>query len=246
MTAAAENLVGQAGIVTGGGGGIGGAIARRLAGLGARLVVSDLTEASAQRVVDEIAGEGGEAVAVAADVRRFADTERLRDVCLERFGRLDFVVANAGIADTSTMAEGDPERWRAVIETNVLGVAYTVRTVLPTLRAQGNGHVVILASISGREVYAGEPIYIASKWAVVGLGGALRKELVGSRVRVTLIEPGLVDTPLTRSNPFAQTLLETTEPLQVDDIARAVAFALLQPPYMAVSEIVLRSTAQEI
>ncbi len=246
MTEPADDLRGRSGIVTGGGQGIGAAIVRRLSRLGANLVVTDLDLARAQSLVGALEAGEGEAVAVAADVRQFAEVEQARDICLDRFGKIDFVVANAGVGDTSTLADGDPERWRTVIETNVLGVAYTIRAVLPPMREQGNGHIVLLASVSGRETYAGEPIYIASKWAIVGLGGALRKETVGSGVRVTLIEPGLVDTPLARSNPFAQTLMETVTPLQDDDVARAVAYALLQPPHMAINEIVLRPVVQEI
>jgi NADP-dependent 3-hydroxy acid dehydrogenase YdfG len=239
-------LKGKAGIVTGAGSGIGAAIARELASLGARLVLADLSEERLAATAAVIAASGGEAAPVVADVRNFHDTERMRDRCREGYGRIDFTVANAGTGDTSTLHEGDPERWRVVIETNVLGVAHTVRAVLPTMREQGDGHLVLMASVSGRETYVGEPIYIASKWAVVGLGYALRRETVGTGVRVTLIEPGLVDTPLARSNPFAQNWLETIDPLRDEDVARAVAFVLSQPKHMAINELVLRPVVQEV
>jgi NADP-dependent 3-hydroxy acid dehydrogenase YdfG len=237
-----ERLDGAAGIVTGAGRGIGAAIVRELTGRGARLVVADLSAGA----LAETAAIPGEIVPIAADVRAVADVERLRDTCLERFGRIDFAVANAGVADASSLADGDPVWWRTVIETNVLGVAYTIRAVLPTMLQQRDGHIVMMASVSGRESYAGEPIYCASKWAVVGLGHALRKETVGTGVRVTLIEPGVVDTPLVRSNPFALAWLETITPLQDQDVARAVAFALAQPKHMAINELVLRPVAQEV
>lgn len=239
-------LDGKVGIVTGAGSGIGAAISRELASLGARLVLADLYDNRLAETAAAIAGVGGEAVTVVADVRNFHDTERLRDACLDRYGRIDFTIANAGTGDTSTLHEGDPERWRVVLETNVLGVAHTIRAVLPTMREQANGHLVLMASVSGREIYVGEPIYIASKWAVVGLGYALRRETVGTGVRVTLIEPGLVDTPLARSNPFAQAWLETIDPLRDEDVGRAVAFALTQPAYMAINELVLRPVVQEV
>jgi NADP-dependent 3-hydroxy acid dehydrogenase YdfG len=241
-----ERMDGVAGIITGAGRGIGAAIARTLADLGARLVLADRDEETLAETIAAITAAGGEALPVAADVRDHRDMERLRDACLERFGRIDFAVANAGIGDASSMDEGDPERWRAVIETNVLGVAYTIRAVLPAMREQGDGHLVLIASVSGREAYIGEPIYSASKWAVVGLGHSLRKETVGTGVRVTLIEPGLVDTPLVRSHPFAQAWLETIAPLQDEDVARAVAYVLTQPKYMAINELVLRPIAQEV
>jgi NADP-dependent 3-hydroxy acid dehydrogenase YdfG len=241
-----ERLDGAVGIITGAGSGIGAAIARAVSGLGARLVLADMVEPRVDAVVAGIVTSGGEAKPVVADVRQYGDLERVRDACLDRFGRIDFTVANAGTADAGTLADGDPERWRTVIETNVLGVAHTIRAVLPTMREQGDGHLVLIASVSGREIYVGEPIYIASKWAVVGLGYALRQETVGSGVRVTLIEPGLVDTPLARSHPFASDWMETIDPLRDEDVARAVAFVLTQPKHMAINELVLRPVSQDV
>jgi NADP-dependent 3-hydroxy acid dehydrogenase YdfG len=236
----------MAGIVTGAASGIGAAVTRTLAGQGARIVAGDLAEDRLSNFVAGMVAEGSEVVPVAGDVRRFPDVERLRDACLERFGRIDFAVANAGLVDAGTLAEGDPDRWRTVIETNLLGVAYTVRAVLPAMLAQGDGHLILLASVSGREAYAGEPIYAASKWGVVGLGHALRKETVGTGVRVTLIEPGMVDTPLTRANSFAQEWLQRAAPIKDEDIARAIAFVLAQPKYLAINELVLRPISQEV
>jgi NADP-dependent 3-hydroxy acid dehydrogenase YdfG len=241
-----DRLDGRGGLVTGGGRGIGAAIVSELARLGAGVVVTDLSDAAGEETVSGVATAGGEALAVVGDVRRFADLERARDACLARFGRVDFVVANAGVGDSSSLADGDPEGWRLTLEVNVLGVAQTVRSVLPTMLAQGDGHIVLIASVSGRESYVGEPIYVASKWAVVGLGHALRKETAGTGVRVTLIEPGVVDTPLARGNVFAQALFESIEPLQPEDIGRAVGWVLRQPKRMAINELVLRSTGQEL
>ena len=241
-----ERLDGRVGLITGAGRGIGAAIAREVAGLGAKLALVDLSLDGSQAVAEQLGRASGEAIALAADVRHFLELAAARDRCLERFGRIDFVVANAGIGDTSSMSEGDPERWRAVVETNVLGVAYTVRAVLPVFLRQGDGHVILIASVSGRESYVGEPIYVASKWAVVGLGHALRKETVGTGVRVTLIEPGVVDTPLARANVFAQKMFETITPLQDADIAQAVAFALTRPQHMAINELVVRPVGQEV
>jgi hypothetical protein len=241
-----QPLEGQAGIITGGGSGIGAAIARELSALGASLTIADIALSAAQTVADEVRATGGSAIALAADVRDFGQMAQLRDEALRAFGRIDFLIANAGLSDTSTLADGDPERWRKVIETNVLGVAYAARAVLPTMQAQQRGHIVITASVSGREIYAGEPIYIASKWGVVGLGYALRMEARAYGVRVTLIEPGLVDTPMARANPFAQDWLNNMSPLQPADVARAVAYALQQPPHMAINEIVLRPLSQEV
>lgn len=240
------NLNGQVGIITGGSRGIGAATALELAQLGARVIITGRTARDAEEVTERIHAAGGEALFVAADVRRYDDLERLCASCLARFGRIDFVVANAGIGDDGSLAAGDPARWQNVIETNVLGVAYTVRATLPVMQQQGNGHIVIVASVAGRESYVGEPIYLASKWAVVGLGYALRKEALRAGVRVTLIEPGLTETPFTRAIPQLAEWMDQIEPLQAEDVAGAVAYALLQPRYVGVNEIVLRPLQQEI
>ena len=99
-------------------------------------------------------------------------------------GRIDFVLANAGIAEQTRIDTGDPELWRAVIETNLLGVIYTVHAVLPTMIEQNSGHVIVMSSTSGREPYRGEPVYQASKWGQIGFSHALRLELQGTDIRV--------------------------------------------------------------
>ena len=156
------------------------------------------------------------------------------------------LVANAGIADQSTMAEGDPERWRAVVETNLLGTIFTVRAVLPQMLAQQRGHIFVTSSVSGREAYPGEAVYIASKWGQVGLAHALRQEVMDEGVRVTVVEPGIVDTPLTRDNPVVRPYLESTEPLLPEDVAEAILFAWRQPPHVVVSEVTVRPLRQRL
>ena len=233
-------LAGRVGIITGGTRGIGAAIARDTARLGARVVLCSRNADEGDALVSEIRGNHGESAFMVADVCNFEDMERLRDFALEQFGGLDFVVANAGITDQGTIADGDPQVWRAVIETNVLGAAYTIKATLPVLQAQGHGDIILMASVAGREIHPGEPIYAASKWAVVALGRALRHEVSQHGVRVTLVEPGLVETPLARSNPTIEAWLDAVDPLQPDDVARAVSYALSQPPNVVVGEILLR------
>jgi NADP-dependent 3-hydroxy acid dehydrogenase YdfG len=233
---------GKVAIVTGGARGIGAAISRELSGRGGRVMVGELSASRAE----EFARSAGtdSIVARPCDVRDFAQVTALHDAALADFGRLDFVVANAGITDWSSMSDGDPEQWRAVIETNVLGVAFTIRATLPTLLAQGSGHVVITASISGRVTYVGEPIYIASKWALVGMGRALRKELAATGVKVTLIEPGIVDTPLVSGTEEGREELAQVRALVPKDIASAVAFALGRPEHVDIEELVVAPTGQ--
>ncbi len=224
-------------IITGGGSGIGAATALEFARLGARLVLATLPMAGMDALIARIAGEGGEAIVAEVDVRDHQQVATLPALALERFGRIDVLVANAGIADQSTVTSGDPERWRKVVETNLLGAAYCVRYVSPHMARQHAGHIFLMASMSGRETYIGEPIYIASKWGLVGFGHAVRKELAPAGIRVTLIEPGIVDTPLTRLNPLVEPLLNASDPLGPEDVARAVVYAYNQPAHVVVSEI---------
>jgi NADP-dependent 3-hydroxy acid dehydrogenase YdfG len=237
-------LAGKVAVITGGGRGIGAAIGRNLAGQGARVVVGELDPDRAATSGDE--ATDASVIARACDVRRYEDLVALHDAAIAEHGRLDYVVANAGVTDWGLMSDGDPERWRAVIETNVLGTAFTIRATLPTLLSARAGHIVITASISGRVTYVGEPLYIASKWALVGLGRALRKELAGSGIRVTLIEPGIVDTPLVSGTEEGRRELAQLRPLSPADIASGVAFALAQPDHVDIDELVISPTEQAL
>jgi len=235
---------GPVGIVTGGLKGIGAASAVEFGRLGARMVLAARSLVGGDELVARVHDAGGEAVLESVDVRDPVAQERLARRATDEWGRIDFLLANAGIADQSRVADGDPGRWRAVIETNLLGVMFSCRAVLPTMLAQGSGHILIMSSVSGRESYVGEPVYVASKWGQVGFAHALRLELLEPGIRVTVVEPGLVDTPLTRDNPKILPLLEAIEPLTAEDVARAVVFAFQQPPHVAVSEIVVRPQRQ--
>jgi NADP-dependent 3-hydroxy acid dehydrogenase YdfG len=239
-------IEGMAGIVTGAGRGIGEGCARMLAALGARVLLLDLDEGTVADTAARIEAEGGTVAARVADVREWPSVEEAVAACIETFGTIDFAVANAGIGDYSSLDTGDPERWRRVVETNFLGVLHTVRAAFPRMKERGRGHIVLMASIAGRQSWVGEPVYIATKWAVVGLGWALRKEALEHNVRVTMIEPGMVDTPLVRSTEEGRSELERFAALGVDDVARAVAFALAQPEGVAVSELMITPVGPEL
>ena len=236
-------MTSSAGLVTGAASGIGAATVNRLVAAGAHVVAADLHWPGDR---PETRGDGDRVLRIRCDVRKYNEVESAADLCVSTHGRVDFVVASAGIADTSSMADGDPERWRAVLETNVLGVLHAVRGALPAMQRAGRGHIVLIASLSGRESYVGEPVYIASKWAVVGFGNSLRKEVGPMGVKVTLVEPGLVDTPMARANPFAKPLFDAFDPLRPEDIAEAIAFVLSQPPGVLVRELALQPLGQEI
>jgi NADP-dependent 3-hydroxy acid dehydrogenase YdfG len=231
------DLTGRAGVITGAGKGIGEAVALELAGLGAQLVVCARTQRDIDRLVDKITAAGGQAIGFVGDVRHYDEMERLAKTCADAYGKVDFAVPNAGMDIEGNMLDADPADWQAMIDTNVLGTAFLIRATLPHMKKQNDGHIVIMASISGRVTYLGEPMYIASKWAIAGMGGALRKEALEYNVRVTLIEPGLVDTPMIHSLPEGKHDLEKIEALSPEHIAWAVAFALAQPPIVNTTQI---------
>ncbi|MCL2780492.1 MAG: SDR family oxidoreductase [Actinomycetia bacterium] len=242
MTGAASApppLAGRVAVVTGGTYGIGAAAAATLSELGAAVVAAGRRP---EAVKEPIAG----VTYLAADVRSYDDMQRLRDTALSQYGGLDIVVANAGISDWGVLAEGDPTHWPQVVETNILGTAYTLKATLPHLIAQGHGHVVIVSSISGRVAYAGEPIYIATKWALVGLGRSVRKEVAPHGVKVTLIEPGIVDTPMVSNTEEGRLELAQVEALTAANVADTIGYALTRPGHVDIDELMLSPVEQTL
>lgn len=237
-------LDGKVALITGGGSGIGAAVARDLASAGAAIVVTGRRLALLEQQVEAITADGGRASACAADVRDFGSVQAAVDHAVDVFGGLDILVASAAIADFGPVEVADPDLWAAVVETNVLGVLYAVRAALPRFSGQGSGHVVIVSSASGRETYVGEPAYIATKHATVAFAESLRKEVAPSGIRVTVVEPGLVETPLIHVYPEADSLVPGVVPLDAGDVAAVVKFALEQPPNVDVFEVVVWPTTQ--
>src|SRR4051794_3300320 len=220
-------------LITGASSGIGAATARRAAASGRRVVLA----ARSVGKLDELAAElGGEdrAIAVACDVTEWADVQGAVAAATGAFGRLDAVFANAGFGGARGWEREDVERWREMILTNVYGAAITVRAALPALR-ETRGHIVLTGSVAGRRALAGS-VYSCTKFAVTAMGEALRQDVDGTGIRVTLVEPGIVDTPFFDERP--------ADGLEADDVARAVLFALDQPPHVDVNEILVRPTAQ--
>jgi len=220
-------------VITGASTGIGAATARAAVEVGYRVVVAARSEDRLAGLAEELGGEE-RALAVRCDVSEWEDQEELVSRTLERFGRIDVAFANAGFGAKRGFLEETPEFWRSMVLTNVLGVAYTIRAVLPAIR-ESRGHVVLTSSVAGRRALAGS-LYSSTKWAVTGMGEALRQELNGSGCRVTLIEPGMVDTPFF-DDPV-------TDALAPEDVARAVLYAVSQPSHVDVNEILVRPTAQ--
>ena len=170
-----------------------------------------------------------------ADVADCGAQQALAARALEHFGGLDVVFANAGFGAQRSFLGDSPEHWRDMVLTNVLGVAYTVRATLETIRER-RGHYVLTSSAAGRRALPGS-LYSATKHAVTAMGESLRQELNGTGARVTLIEPGMVDTPFL-DNPGEGRL-------EAHEIAEIVMFALAQPAHVDVNEILVRPTAQD-
>jgi NADP-dependent 3-hydroxy acid dehydrogenase YdfG len=156
---------------------------------------------------------------------------------LDGFGQIDVVFANAGFGAKRGFLEESPEQWHAMVTTNVLGAAYTIRAALPHFRERNAGHFLLTSSVAGRRALPGS-LYSATKWAVCGMGEALRQELAETAIRTTLIEPGMVDTPFFDS--------EVSGALVAEDIARTVMFALSQPPHVDVNEVLVRPVHQPL
>jgi len=220
-------------LITGASSGIGAATARHAAGAGYRLVLAARSTDKLEALADELGGEH-RAIAVTCDVTDFDQQEAMVAATLDAFGRLDVVFANAGFGAKRGFLEETPELWRDMVLTNVLGAAYTIRATIPALKDSA-GHLLLTSSVAGRRALPGS-LYSATKHAVTAMAESARQDLNDTGVRVTSIEPGMVDTPFF-DNPVSNAL----EP---DDIARAVMFAVTQPPHVDVNEILIRPVSQ--
>ncbi|MFZ1995192.1 MAG: SDR family oxidoreductase, partial [Solirubrobacteraceae bacterium] len=221
-------------LITGASSGIGAATARAAADAGYRLA---LAARSVDKLGELAAQLGGEerALAIKCDVTEWADQEAMVTEVLERFGQLDVAFANAGFGAKRGFLSETPEFWRSMVLTNVYGAALTIRATVEALKAS-QGHLLLTGSVAGRRALPGS-LYSATKWAVTAMGEGARQELNGSGVRVTLIEPGAVDTPFFENQPKTA--------LVAEDVARAIMYAVSQPPTVDVNEILIRATSQE-
>jgi NADP-dependent 3-hydroxy acid dehydrogenase YdfG len=220
-------------VITGASSGIGAATARAAAADGYNLVLAARSKDRLDALVGEIGAE--RAIAVETDVTEWESNERLAQTALERFGRIDVVFANAGFGATRGWLNETPEHWREMVLTNVLGAAYTLRAAIPAVK-ETKGHLLVTGSVAGRRALPGS-LYSCTKWAVTAMGEAVRQDLNDTGVRVTVIEPGMVDTPFFDNGA-------PSGALHPEDIARAVMYAVSQPPHVDVNEMLIRPTAQ--
>jgi NADP-dependent 3-hydroxy acid dehydrogenase YdfG len=234
MSTDTSNPSGRVLLITGASSGIGAATARQASADGWRLVLAARSHEPLEALAQELGGPE-RALAVRCDVTDWAAQQRMAQVALAAFAQIDAVFANAGFGGPRGFLSDTPEHWREMVLTNVYGAALTLRATIPALR-ESRGHLLLTSSVAGRRVLPGS-MYSCTKHAVTAMGEAARQDLHGSGIRVTLIEPGITDTPFFENRPAAA--------LAASDIARAVLYAVSQPPHVDVNEILVRPTAQQ-
>ncbi len=243
-----SGIEGKVVAITGASSGIGEATALLLAERGAKVVLGARGSDRLEALADRIAASGGEATYTRTDVKRREDLSNLVRLAIERYGKLDVLVNNAGIAPNSVLDELRVEDWEEMIDVNLKGVLYGIAAAFPVFRRQGFGHFVNVISTAGIQIRPTMAVYAATKNAVRTITEALRQE-AGDKLRVTSVSPGFVHTNLADSmtNPEVKSqIIDRMEKMAIPPvaIARAIAFAIEQPADVDVNEIVIRPTAQ--
>jgi NADP-dependent 3-hydroxy acid dehydrogenase YdfG len=241
-----NTLDGKTAIVTGASSGIGEATVRLLSGRGCNVVLAARREDRLESLLSKLGEE--HTLAVVTDVTVPEDCAALIERAVERFGSLDILVNNAGLGMYAPIAEADPEDWRTMFDVNVLGVLYATQTAVRYMLRQGSGHIVFVSSLAARRVPSTEAtVYAATKYAITAIAEGLRMDLNEKGIRVTSAEPALVRTEFPESmHPSAEEFYagKRYAPLEAEDVASAVLYAIEQPPRVSVDEVLIRSTEQ--
>lgn len=243
------NIAGKVVVITGASSGLGEATARHLASRGAAVVLGARRIDKLEAIAGDIRQGGGQVEVLATDVTRAADVQALVDKAVERFGRVDVLVNNAGLMAIAPLAERKLDEWDRMIDINIKGLLYGVAAALPVFQRQGSGHFVNIASVAGIKVFSpGGTVYSGTKFAVRAISEGLRHE-VGGTIRTTTIEPGAIDSELKLGSSHEQSASFVKEfykiAIPAESIARAIAYAIEQPAEVDINEIVLRPTVQE-
>jgi NADP-dependent 3-hydroxy acid dehydrogenase YdfG len=251
MTEAARPLAGKVALVTGASSGIGEATALALAEAGAAVAVGARRRDRLDALAGKLRDDGARVLTLDLDV---TDEQACRVAVArtrEELGGLDVLVNNAGVMLLGTIVGADPEDWRRMVSTNVLGLMYMTHAAIDGMVEQGSGDVVNISSVAGRTARKGAGVYNASKWAVNAFSESLRQEVTGRGVRISLVEPGAVATELSshitqeEAREASRKMAESMRTLQAEDIARAILYVVTQPPHVAVNEVLVRPTDQE-
>ncbi|MFC7395153.1 SDR family oxidoreductase [Scopulibacillus cellulosilyticus] len=243
------NINGKVIIITGASSGIGQAAAKLLADKGAKLVLAARREDRLKELQLEIEKAGGTAVFKATDVTSREQMKALAEEAVSQFGQIDGLVNNAGLMPLSYMNKLKIDEWDQMIDVNIKGVLYGIAAVLPHMEERRQGHIINISSLAGHEVGIGHAVYSGTKFAVRAISEGLRKETYDKNIRTTIISPGAVSTELsnTITDPDIIDMFNSGEPftfLEGKDIANAICYALEQPEYVAVDEVIVRPAGQ--
>jgi NADP-dependent 3-hydroxy acid dehydrogenase YdfG len=245
-----NGIEGKAIVITGASSGLGAATARLLSTQGASVVLGARRADRIQSLAKELVQAGGNAIAIATDVTQYNQIIKLVAAAVDKYGRIDVMINNAGVMAQSPLERLKIDEWNSAIDTNIKGVLYGVAAALPHMRRQKFGHIVNVSSVSGHKVRPGGAVYAATKHAVRALSEGLRQEVKPYNIRTTVISPGAIATELTNgiTEPdmavCAQKVYRALA-IHADSFARAVAFAISQPENVDVNEILFRPTRQE-
>ncbi|HEV7460544.1 MAG TPA: SDR family NAD(P)-dependent oxidoreductase [Solirubrobacteraceae bacterium] len=244
-------LDGKVAAVTGATSGIGQATAVALAGAGAKVALAGRREDRLTALAERIEGDGGRALAVPTDVGDEAQASAFVQRAHDELGGLDILINNAGVMLLGPVMGANTDEWREMINANCFGVLYCTHAALPLLAEAGGGDILNVSSVAGRQASLGSAVYNMTKWGVNGFTEGLRQEALHAGIRVSVVEPGMVETELLdhNSNPMvleaAKKMREQVgTPLSADDIARLILFIVSQPEHVAVNEALIRPTRQ--
>ena len=246
-----KNIEGKVVVITGASSGLGQATARMLSQQGATVVLAARRADRIESLASELAGQGGKALAVKADVTNRDQVKSLVDKAVQTFGRVDVMLNNAGLMPLAPLEQLKVDEWNQMIDVNLKGVLYGIAAALPYMKEQKSGHIINVSSVYGHKIGPAATVYCATKFAVRALSEGLRQEVKPYNIRTTIISPGAVATELLDhiSDPdIAKGTKEYVDQIAVpaDSFARMVSFAIGQPEDVDVNEILFRPTKQMI
>ena len=246
-----ENIKDKVVVITGASSGMGEAAAKHLSSLGATIVLGARRADRIETLAREIHENGGKALAVAVDVTQRDQVKKLVDSAVEKFGRVDVIVNNAGIMPLSPMDRLNVEEWDKMIDVNIKGVLNGIAAALPYMMRQKSGQIINTSSVAGHKIFGGSAVYSATKFAVRALTEGLRMEVKPYNIRTTIVCPGAVKTELLEHITEADIQQANQEyvgavGISSDSFARVVAFAISQPEDVDINEIIFRPTSQEL